>query len=170
MLFHCLNLCAHSLFFVFRVTFPLPLLKTWGIVHTFHTRQNNGSKKSARDKLDFSVPSQVRQIFRLLINRHFPVNPAQGSIIVITAGYNAHVSLLRYCTCTNALAGSVIHLWDVCRSICEFALSCVVVNMFKLLPASLRAETYVFVFQLFSYKSRVRLLYIIYSQSWVAAF
>lgn len=69
----CMILCADFLFFVFRVTFPLSLLKTWSVVHTFHTRQNNGCKKRARDKLYFSIPVQLKANFRLLINRNFPV-------------------------------------------------------------------------------------------------
>lgn len=43
------------------------------------------------------------------------------------------------------------------------------VYMFKILPVSLRMKSYVFVFQLF-YKSRVSLLYIIYSLILVAVF
>lgn len=50
-------LCADVLLVVFKITFPLSLLKMGYIVYNFHTRQNNEYKKRARDKLYFSIPA-----------------------------------------------------------------------------------------------------------------
>lgn len=52
-------------------------------------------------------------------------------------------------------------------SVGAFVWSSFGVYMFKILPVSLRVKSYLFVFQLF-YKSRVSLLYIIYSLILVA--
>lgn len=121
---HCsvhMIMCAPLFFLVFRVMFPLSLLKTWYILHTFHKRQNNGCEKRSRDELYFSIPLQLRANFRLLINTDFSGEPI-WFVIVITAGYNEYVSLLRRCTCAIVLTGwdKTHSLTECVRSICEF--------------------------------------------------
>lgn len=138
----CMILCEDFLFFVFRVTFPLSLLKTWSVVHTFHTRQNNGCKKRARDKLYFSIPAQLKANFRLLINKNLPVNLFSDSSLsspqvtmIICPSWDA----LCVWVCWQAQTRHT-HLRNVCRNI--FALGFGVVYMLKILLVSLRVKTY----------------------------
>lgn len=129
-------LCADLLLFVFTVTFPLSLLNTWSVVHTFHTRQNNGYKKRARDKLYFSIPARLKASFRLLINRNFPVKPFKDSSLSLPQ------LTMSICPCRDALRVGVrqqalvrhTHPQDYCICVCD--LSFVVVYVFKN-PASL---------------------------------
>ena len=104
--------------------------------HRFHTRQNNGYKKRARDKLYFSIPAQLKASFRLLINRNFPVKPFKDSSLSLPQ------LTMSMCPCWDALRVWVrqqvlvrhTHPQYYCICVCDLSFG--VVYVFKN-PASL---------------------------------
>lgn len=141
---------------VFRVTFPVSFLNTWSTVHTFHTRQNHGHKKEPEINFIFPFLPSLRKV--LLTNRNFPVK--------LSWIHHCHRQQLQWAYVPAEMPyvrvstppTQIRHARTKCLLKRLFGLN-VGVYIFKILPASLRVKTYLFVFQLF-YISGVSLLYI----------